>query len=86
MSVLSNSKDEVYVFDQKKLITDLRNIRLSWGGIASQSDISKYTGVSQATLSRIMNGQTPKIADFIAICNHTQRYPGQYFKLKSGEK
>lgn len=79
MSFKESRKISKFKFRQKHFIRDVQGIRNHWGGLASQSEISDRSGVSQATLSRIVNGKIPKIPDFVALCEVMQLSPGFYF-------
>lgn len=77
---MNNSKKERVNFLHDRFVRDLFDIRDQYGRSASQAEISEVTGISQATLSRIINGSTPKMKDFIKVCEKTGNHPAEYFE------
>lgn len=64
------------IFDPPKLMRDIRD---ACGKETSLRDMAVRCGVSASTLSRIDNGQTPDMANFIIICQSLELVPGEYF-------
>jgi DNA-binding Xre family transcriptional regulator len=59
----------------------MRDIRDACGNEKSLRDIAVRCRVSASTLSRIDNGMTPDMQNFIAICDALELQPGDYFVI-----
>jgi DNA-binding Xre family transcriptional regulator len=66
------------IFDPAKLMRDVRDAA---GKELSLRDLAVRCKVSASTLSRIDNGQTPDMQNFIAICDALELTPGDYFVI-----